>query len=317
MSNLEHSLFIESVADSKSKLGIQFLPTTVCPLPIKEPDNYRIETKSGKVTLDVFGGKYGVPHGRDNLIVLWLILLSRKQNSRKITNPSIYDFLNTFGIDDKAANFTDARRRLLRIIYSNWTWTITEQSGTGYFNRTINVNIISDSLLFWDPRNVGVEKPPEATLFEEYIELSEGFYDTIKNYKIPYRLEIVKAIQNAPTLLNLYLFLSYRTYSVWRQRQAGLGNGVVKIPLFGDNGLKHQLGSPINNRSFKLRLKGYLEELKTYWPNCPAELDTELSEREIKRKKTAGDRLVIKVKDITELDVIPNMDYEIAKSIKS
>ena len=317
MSDQENSLFIESVADSKSKLGIQFLPTTVCPLPIKEPDNYRIETKSGKVTLDVVGGKYGVPHGRDNLIVLWLILLSRKQNSRKITNPSIYDFLNTFGIDDKAANFTDARRRLLRIIYSNWTWTITEQSGTGFFNRIINVNIISDSLLFWDPRNVGIEKSSEATLFEEYIELSEGFYDTIKNYKIPYRLEIVKEIQNAPTLLNLYLFLSYRTYSVWRQRQTGLGNGVVKIPLFGDNGLKHQLGSPINNRSFKLRLKGYLEELKKYWPNCPAELDTELSAREINRKKTAGDRLVIKIKDISELDVIPNMDYEIAKSIKS
>ena len=315
MSNQEHSLFIESLSDSK--LGIQFLPTTVCPLPIKEPDNYRIETRSGKVTLDVVGGKYGVPHGRDNLIVLWLILLSRKHNGRKITNPSIYDFLKTFDIEKTKLNYNDARSRLLRIIYSNWTWTITEQSGAGYFNRTINVNIISDSLLFWDPRNVGIEKSPEATLFEEYIELSEGFYETIKNYKIPYRLEVVKEIQNAPTLLNLYLFLSYRIYSVWRQRQAGLGNGVVKIPLFGDNGLKHQLGSPINNRSFKLRLKGYLEELKKYWPNCPAELDSELSPSDEKRRKTSGDRLVIKVKDISELDVMPNMDYEIAKSIKS
>ncbi len=317
MSSQEPSIFIETIVDSQNKtLGIQFLPTTVCPLPIKEPDNYRIETKSGKVTLDVVGGKYGVPHGRDNLIVLWLILLSRKQDSRRITKPSIYDFLKTFGIETSKTNYNDARKRLLRIIYSNWTWTITEKTETGYYNRAININIISDSLLFWDPRNVDIEKNPDSTLFDEYIELSEGFYETIKNYKIPYRLEVVKEIQNAPTLLNLYLFLSYRTYSVWRQRQAGL-SGVLKIPLFGDNGLKNQLGSHINNRSFKLRLKGYLEDLKKYWPNCPAELDSELSDHDIRRNKTSGDRLVIKVKDISELDVIPNMDYEIVKSIKS
>jgi Plasmid encoded RepA protein len=65
------------------------------------------------------------------------------------------------------------------------------------------------------------------------IVLSEEFYREIQNHPIPTDLDAAKALSSSPAALDLFMWLSYRCYSV---------RGRERVPLFGEFGLASQLG---------------------------------------------------------------------------
>jgi hypothetical protein len=76
----------------------------------------------------------------------------------------------------------------------------------------------------------------------------------------------VAALANAPGVLDLYLWLVWKTWS--------LNGHSVQIPLFNPGGLADQLGSReySADRFFRRKLRHWLLEVKTIWPQCPAEI---------------------------------------------
>lgn len=62
------------------------------------------------------------------------------------------------------------------------------------------------------------------------------------------------------------MWLSYHCFTSW---------GKERIPLFGDFGLISQLGSAefARPRMFREKLDGWLDLVRTMWPNCPASID--------------------------------------------
>jgi hypothetical protein len=61
--------------------------------------------------------------------------------------------------------------------------------------------------------------------------------------------------------------LSYRCF---------VAKGRERVPLFGDFGLVNQLGSSdyARPRKFRERLEGWLDLVRSMWPECPAAMDT-------------------------------------------
>jgi hypothetical protein len=51
--------------------------------------------------------------------------------------------------------------------------------------------------------------------------------------------------------------------------------GRERVPLFGDFGLISQLGSAdyARPRKFREKLEGWLDLVRTMWPQCPASID--------------------------------------------
>lgn len=79
--------------------------------------------------------------------------------------------------------------------------------------------------------------------------------------------EEVKALSCSPAALDLFMWLSYRCFTA---------KGRESVPLFGDFGLVSQLGSAeyARPRRFRERLEGWLDLVRTMWPECPAVMDT-------------------------------------------
>ena len=64
---------------------------------------------------------------------------------------------------------------------------------------------------------------------------SDAFYEEINGHRIPVEREVVALLANAPGVLDLYVWLVWKTWS--------LNAHSVRIPLFNPGGLAEQLGS--------------------------------------------------------------------------
>jgi len=75
----------------------------------------------------------------------------------------------------------------------------------------------------------------------------------------------VAALANAPGILDLYVWLVWRTWSLEAGWQA-------RVPLLGITGLIQQLGSKEYSREcdFRQKLGKWLREVKAWRPECPA-----------------------------------------------
>jgi len=121
-----------------------------------------------------------------------------------------------------------------------------------------------DRLQLWfhheEPGTVPTSSP------ENLIVLSEAFYAEIDQHRIPVEREVVALLANAPGVLDLYVWLVWKTWT--------LNGHSVRIPLFGAGGLSEQLGAAdySADRFFRRKLHRWLREVQTLWPECPASI---------------------------------------------
>jgi Plasmid encoded RepA protein len=101
---------------------------------------------------------------------------------------------------------------------------------------------------------------------ENIVVLSEAFWDEVRTHPIPVRRQVVCALAASPGCLDLYLWLSWRSFGI---------QSAQHVPLTGSQGLAFQLGSdPYGRpRDFERTLKRWLDRIKIVWPECPARLE--------------------------------------------
>jgi len=75
------------------------------------------------------------------------------------------------------------------------------------------------------------EQPPISAEFENVVVLSDDFYQEIQAHPVPNDLEAVKVLAASPAILDLYIWLSYRSFKA---------KGTESIPIFGEFGLANQ-----------------------------------------------------------------------------
>jgi hypothetical protein len=104
-----------------------------------------------------------------------------------------------------------------------------------------------------------------AAAHENTIILSESFYREIDQHRIPVEREVIVAFAHAPGVLDFYLWLVWRSWT--------LNGSVVSVPLFTASGLSSQLGtSEYSARRFRQLIGQWLRRVKALWPECPAEM---------------------------------------------
>ena len=95
---------------------------------------------------------------------------------------------------------------------------------TGLYQR-VSSFVADKQELWWDPK-----RPQESSLWESKIRLGEELFEEIIRRPIPINMNALKALKRSSLGLDLYLWLSYRTFSLdkplrltWRQlyRQFG------------------------------------------------------------------------------------------------
>jgi hypothetical protein len=123
---------------------------------------------------------------------------------------------------------------------------------------------------FFDRLNLWFHHDEPATVpvpsAQNLIVLSEAFYEEIDHHRIPVEREVVALLANAPGVLDLCVWLVWKTWT--------LNGPSVRIPLFGTGGLSEQLGSEeyLADRFFRRKIRRWLREVQALWPECPASI---------------------------------------------
>ena len=78
-------------------------------------------------------------------------------------------------------------------------------------SRFVNSAVANRGEFWWDAKH-----PDQSSLWESKIELGEQFFNEIIAHPIPLDLRTLKALKRSPLGLDLYLWLTYRTFALKR-----------------------------------------------------------------------------------------------------
>ena len=119
-----------------------------------------------------------------------------------------------------------------------------------------------DHMRLWFSTARDSGSPPEDTA--NTITLSEAFYREIDDHRIPVEREVIAALAHAPGILDFYLWLVWKSWT--------LNGQPARIAIVGNGGLNEQLGSKEYSldRRFRHIVVSWLRKVKVFWPECPA-----------------------------------------------
>lgn len=100
------------------------------------------------------------------------------------------------------------------------------------------------------------------------VTLNGDFYSEIDEHRIPVEREVVSSLAHSPGVLDLYLWLAWKSWTV---------NVSSRIPIVGPAGLCDQLGAVqySSPRRFRHLIVQWLARIKAYWPECPATITSD------------------------------------------
>ena len=157
-----------------------------------------------------------LPYGNlPRLLLAWVCTEAvRTQNSELILGRSLADFMRSVGVyDDGGAVRRRLRNQMQRLFRSHVELVYEDAHGS----RFVNSAIAAGGEFWWD-----VKRPDQPALWESKIELGEKFFHEVITNPIPLDLHILKAVKRSPLGLDLYLWLTYRTFAAAAHLSTGL-----------------------------------------------------------------------------------------------
>ena len=215
-----------SAREADPDRGFMARTMALCSLPRTNPGNrHQYKRQNGPYTLYMFAGRDKLPFGNlPRLILAWLSTEAVRTQSRVLVlGKSLSDFMRELGIYAGGGNaHTKLRNQMKRLFGCTVSLIYEDKNGQA----TVNALIARRTEFWWNER-----KPDEPMLWESKIELSEDFFNEIINHPVPLDMNILTALKRCSLGLDLYLWLTYRTFTLrgplrlsWRQvyRQFGL-----------------------------------------------------------------------------------------------
>ena len=259
-------LIREQRENRHQQLAFHARPFVLCGLPLRRPpaDQLLYSRSNGKFFLQVLGHPdYGLPFGQDRLIPIWVATLAVRQRSRIVRFHRASEMLDFFRLFKDGKRYHRIMEGFQRIFASTIFFGCNDEPEGKPVLDWARFHFF-DRLHLWFHKDQAA--PLSAPSNENVVVLSEAFYEEIDAHRIPVEREVVAALANAPGALDLYLWLVWKTWS--------LNGHPVRIPLFNLGGLAGQLGSTeySADRFFRRKLNRWLAEVKTIWPQCPAQI---------------------------------------------
>ena len=170
-------------------------------------------------------GETKLPYGNfPRLLLAWVCTEAVRTQSRElILGKSLSEFMKTLGVyttDGKA--HTRLRNQMKRLFHAQVEFIYKD----GPAEQFIASRVADRGEFWWDPK-----RPEEPMLWDSKIRLGEEFFHEIIRHPVPLDMNTLKALKRCALGLDLYLWLTYRTFALraplrlpWRQvyRQFGV-----------------------------------------------------------------------------------------------
>ena len=251
---------LAAAREADPDLGFMARLMALCSLPRTNPGN-RLQYKrvNGPYKLIMIaGGDNKLPFGNlPRLILAWVCTEAvRTRNRVLVLGSSLSKFMRTLGINSTSGGTrgeqTRLRNQMDRLFNASVQLIYEDDRGKQFMAS----HIADRGEFWWNPR-----RPEESTLWESKIELGEKFFQEVIRNPIPIDMNTLKALKRSSLGLDLYLWLTYRTFTLrtpqrltWRQLYCQFGAHPDKA---GDRFTVH---------AFRYKVLRELKKIKLAWP---------------------------------------------------
>ena len=246
-----------AASEADPERGFMARLLSLCSLPRTNPGNQKeYIRRNGPYMLGMTAGLNNkLPFGNlPRLLLAWISTEAVRIGSRELVlGKSLSDFMRTLGVyssDGKA--YTRLRNQMDRLFNAHVALIYEDKRGKA----TVNSLIARRTEFWWNPK-----QPDESTLWESKIELSEDFFNEIIRHPVPLDMNTLTALKRSSLGLDLYLWLTYRTFPLrtplqltWRQvyRQFGVD--------------PDRASDRVTVRNFQRKVLRELKKIKLAWP---------------------------------------------------
>ncbi len=241
-------------------------PFVITGLPLRRPAKGTLihERRNGDFMLQVTGHPtYGLPFGQDRLIPIWVATLALRQKSQVVQFRSAAEILREFDLPNNGKTYRRLVEGFRRIFTSTIFFGTDEQFEKEQVWEWSRFHYF-DKMRLWFSKNTEQETL-DGDLCNA-IKLSDPFWNELQDHPIPGDRNAVRALASNPGAMDLYLWLTWRSWTV---------KGTAQIPLFGPKGLTMQLGcADQSQRRFRQTLQRWLELVQTFWPASSAHVSS-------------------------------------------
>ena len=198
-------------SEEDADLGFMARLMALCSLPRTNPGK-RLQYKrvNGPYTLGMSAGiDNKLPFGNlPRLLLAWVCTEAvRTQNRELVLGASLSEFMRKLGMASIGGARTRLRNQMKRLFHCQVELIYEDEYG----ERSVASRIADRTEFWWNPK-----RPDERMLWESKIELGEKFFQEIIRHPVPLDMNILKALKRSSLGLDLYLWLTYRTFTLTR-----------------------------------------------------------------------------------------------------
>ena len=264
--------------DADPEIGFMARLLALCSLPRTDPGSQlRYIRRNGPYTLYMTaGGGKRLPYGNlPRLLLAWVCSEAVRTQSRELVlGRSLSEFMRSVGVyDDGGAVRRRLRNQMQRLFRSHVELVYQDVHG----ERFVNSAIADRGEFWWDAKH-----PDQPSLWESKIELGEQFFHEVITNPVPLDMNILKAVKRSPLGLDLYLWLTYRTFGLTRPLR------LTWRQLYRQFGADPATASKVAQQAFRRDCLRELKKIKNAWPDCT----TKRSRGRCCSPLAAGDRAV-------------------------
>jgi Plasmid encoded RepA protein len=202
--------------DPTPDLGFMGRLLTLCSLPRTDPGNrHQYKRQNGPYKLIMIaGGDNKLPFGNlPRLLLAWVCTEAIKTQDRKlILGPSLASFMQELGINSDSGGSRGDRTRLKTQIDRLFNCHVDMIYETSQGKVSTGGRLAPKAVLWWD-----YHKPQQDTLWKSWVELGEEMFNEIVAHPVPLDMRILKTMRRSSLGLDLYMWLSYKSFALYSQ----------------------------------------------------------------------------------------------------
>ena len=247
-------------SEADADLGFMARLMALCSLPRSNPGNReKYVRRNGPYTLVMTAGHpHQLPFGNiPRLLLAWVCTEAVRTQCRELVlGRSLAEFMRTLGIYHNSGGRGGVQTRLRNQMKRLFRCSISLNYEDEHGDASVSSFIARRTEFWWNER-----KPAQPVLWESKIELSEDFYNEIISHPVPLDMNILRGLKRSSLGLDLYLWLTYRVFSLTRPFR------LAWTMLYRQFGVDpDQAGDKFTVRNFRTDCLRELRKIKIGWP---------------------------------------------------
>ena len=268
-------------SEADPDLGFMGRLMALCSLPRTNPGDCRqYKRVNGPYTLIMTAvGQTGLPYGSlSRLLLAWVCTEAVRTQSRELfLGTSFSGFMRKLGMVPGGGERMRLRNQMKRLFNAHIQHAYEDEQ----VSASVNSPVASRTGFWWNERT-----PGERLEWGSKIELGEKFFEEIIRHPVPLDLNILKAMKRSSLGLDLYLWLTYRTFTLRRPLRLSWARlyrqFVVNPARAGGGGTINNFRTDCLRELIKIKMAwpglGYstAQGVLILWPSKPAIVSTHL-----------------------------------------